>query len=411
MSAQDSPLNKAHQHGANADDYLAQGLLIPAAEEYEKAAQAFQSCLLGSTDEKTKLTLQMLYNEHTKSAKDAQRKIAKLREENKDPSLPQNVPHKHTSPPPPVSGPSSSPPPQAGNRMADSRDTGDESFMLLGQRSEPGDILFNQFWKVTTDLLENISQPVAFASAPIRYPPIPRKETGSMVGPENGKGIASRLSGFSKRLVDTSYQIAIGTQRPQATPSSFQDDFCEVLTDDEDDDDLVESFCVIPTEDEKQKLRKENSVMKAEISTLQNRLSEMNAILKMRQDKDNVLRDNILHARREAQRVMTASVVGQQTPRQLAPPDLGSLSIPPSASRERETQLNKRIKELEEDVKVLKAENESQKQMIVRFRERWAQLKESMKRKKEAKAAAAAASSPVREKIVEDPEGEEGPPW
>lgn len=55
----------------------------------------------------------------------------------------------------------------------------------------------------------------------------------------------------------------------------------------------------------------------------------------------------------------------------------------------------------------------TQKQMIVRFRERWAQLKESMKRKKEAKAAAAAASSPVREKIVEDPQGEgaEEPPW
>lgn len=57
---------------------------------------------------------------------------------------------------------------------------------------------------------------------------------------------------------------------------------------------------------------------------------------------------------------MTTSVVGQQTPRQLAPPDLGSLSTPPSASREREAQMNKRIKELEEDVKVLKAENESQ---------------------------------------------------
>jgi hypothetical protein len=51
--------------------------------------------------------------------------------------------------------------------------------------------------------------------------------------------------------------------------------------------------------------------------------------------------------------------------------------------------------------------------MIVRFRERWAQLKESMKRKKEAKAAAAAAPSPVREKIVEDSQGEaaEDPPW
>ena len=57
---------------------------------------------------------------------------------------------------------------------------------------------------------------------------------------------------------------------------------------------------------------------------------------------------------------MTTSVVGQQTPRQLAPPDLGSLSVTQTASKERESQLNKRIKELEEDIKVLKAENESQ---------------------------------------------------
>lgn len=51
--------------------------------------------------------------------------------------------------------------------------------------------------------------------------------------------------------------------------------------------------------------------------------------------------------------------------------------------------------------------------MIVRFRERWAQLKESMKRKKEAKAAAAVASSPAKEKIIEDPQGEaaDEPPW
>ena len=79
----------------------------------------------------------MLYNEHAKSAKDVQRKIAKLREENKDPSLPQNVPHRHTPPTPPVPGPSSSPPPQTGNRMIDSQNAGDESFMLLGQRVSP----------------------------------------------------------------------------------------------------------------------------------------------------------------------------------------------------------------------------------------------------------------------------------
>jgi hypothetical protein len=57
---------------------------------------------------------------------------------------------------------------------------------------------------------------------------------------------------------------------------------------------------------------------------------------------------------------MTASVVGQQMPRQLVPPDLGSPSITPNVTKEREAQLHKRVKELEEDIKVLKAENESQ---------------------------------------------------
>lgn len=167
---------------------------------------------------------------------------------------------------------------------------------------------------MTTDLLENISQPVAFASAPVRYPPTPRKETGSGVEPETDRGIASRLSGFSKRLVDTSYQIATGAQRAQVTSNSMQDDLDEVLVDDglspicvvsvssdmeSSDDDLAESFFVIPSGDEKNKLRKENAALKAEISTLQNQLGEVKVILKMRQDKDNALRDNILHARRE----------------------------------------------------------------------------------------------------------------
>lgn len=42
---------QAHQHAANADDFLARGLLIPAAEEHYKAAEAFQACVDVSNDE------------------------------------------------------------------------------------------------------------------------------------------------------------------------------------------------------------------------------------------------------------------------------------------------------------------------------------------------------------------------
>lgn len=43
--------SQAHQHSANADDYMSQGLLIPAAEEHKKAAEAFQACVEASNDE------------------------------------------------------------------------------------------------------------------------------------------------------------------------------------------------------------------------------------------------------------------------------------------------------------------------------------------------------------------------
>jgi hypothetical protein len=67
--------------------------------------------------------------------------------------------------------------------MTDSQGTVDESFMLLGgqrvrsthfhgaptyilHKSDPGDA-FNQFWNIMQGMLDNLSQPVAFATAPL----------------------------------------------------------------------------------------------------------------------------------------------------------------------------------------------------------------------------------------------------
>ena len=47
-------------------------------------------------------------------------------------------------------------------------------------------------------------------------------------------------------------------------------------------------------------------------------------------------------------------------------------------ARDRENQLLRRVRELEEEVRVLKADNEKQKAMIVRFREKWEKLKENV---------------------------------
>lgn len=83
----------------------------------------------------------MLYNEHCKAGKELQRKIDKLKDEGKDPSLPQ-LPELSQKVPPPKFNSSSntyhgSPrvnasSPQPLRLMTDSQNTGDESFMLLG---------------------------------------------------------------------------------------------------------------------------------------------------------------------------------------------------------------------------------------------------------------------------------------
>jgi hypothetical protein len=77
----------------------------------------------------------MLYNEHNKAGKELQRRIAKLKEEGKDPSLAQRPPA------PPRSHPSHSPGTHtmsslitSRGRMGDSNHTIDDSYMVLGQQ-------------------------------------------------------------------------------------------------------------------------------------------------------------------------------------------------------------------------------------------------------------------------------------
>lgn len=209
----------------------------------------------------------MLHNEHMKLGKDLQRRIAKLREENKDPALPQKPTRTSSaanpsssavaSPPQPIPSPPPQPPTNT-NTMSDSQQTVDESFMLLGQRvrkysfvyifwresgmsdmkaaipsapsraqrcsawvliplqfrgaesfrghntdngsvlqSDPGDA-FHQFWKATEGMLEYLSRPVAFATAPLapEEPPKPSPSPSGRRGAKTRDGNSSSDTDF-----------------------------------------------------------------------------------------------------------------------------------------------------------------------------------------------------------------------
>ncbi|KAM6501927.1 hypothetical protein JOM56_001904 [Amanita muscaria] len=403
MSVSDLPLKRAHQHALNAEDHFNNGLLVLAAEEHSKAAEAYLAAVERSNDESAKRTLRMLYNRHSKTGKDIQRKIDKLKQEGKDP----NLPHKPERPAsPPVRGiqpvghqntqnsATSSPPSRP------MIDTVDESFMLLGgQRSEPGDA-FNQFWNIMQGMLDTLSQPVAFATVPLAVDgsksppgaetPQPKKDDNNASDTEVEEHIFARLS---KRVGITREPSKL---RNNGALSS--DEFEDV--DDFSEDDESDSFYLISTEKDHTSasaLKSENASLKTELETLQKRLATMERVIQLRKEQDMQLRDSIFQATREAQRVMGASMLAPR-------PGVETGSPTPSLSSGREAQYIHRIKELEEEARNMRVENDKNKAMITKYRERWEKLKESAKRKKEAKAGA---SSVVRERIVEEPEAEE----
>ncbi|KAF9036744.1 hypothetical protein BJ165DRAFT_1559775, partial [Panaeolus papilionaceus] len=433
-------LPQAHQHAANADDYLAKGLIVLASEEHFRAAEAYLAGIDRSHDESAKRTLRMLYNDHCKAAKELQRKIEKLKMEGKDPALPQKLdattsaksstPRSNSKP---YVGPSrvNTSSPQPVMPMSDSQNAGEESFMLLGgQRSDPGDA-FNQFWNIMQGMLDNLSQPVAFATVPIGNPessntPTPddqRKHRKQNKSSNEGKRDGSMSSDtdadepiFSRftRRIGISREGSRAGAGPGMQEDFEDDDDADFL---EDDDDLSGSFCLIPTGDEPTPavLKKDNTSLKNEVAALKAQLEAQDQLLKKRKEQDTQLRDSIFLATREAQRALGASGILQRAGPQLELSGL-NLNVPPVAippvaipglSTTREAQYAKRIKELEDELRLMRVENEKNKMMIVKFRERWEKLKDSAKRKKEAKAAAETAANGVRDRIVEEPEAEE----
>ncbi|KAL5490463.1 hypothetical protein ACEPAI_5296 [Sanghuangporus weigelae] len=418
MSATTSSLDQGHEHAINASDYYAKGLLIPAAEEHYKAAEAFQTCVNQSSDEHTKETLRKLCNHHFSVGKDLQRRIAKLKEEGKDPLLPQI----NQSPRAPSKG---------GDHEADSRSgsalqvrsrvknldssatTFDESFMVLNQQTENGgeDSPFDLFWKVTGEIMYNLSQPMSFQTAAMAALDAVESRTASTQSHPEGNGTDS------------------GTQNPKlVTPISSQkkSEVKESLSADTDDFDLdddeydsLDDFCFVPSSSSSDlsssaHLKRENAELKSKLEAMEKHMSAVQRQIKLRNEQDQHLRDNIMLARKEAQRAMAASTcfAPMNSMASLAGVSSSPLASNPAqgvgiTNRDREPGLLRRIKELEDELRVVRLENEKQKASIAKFRERWEKLKESAKRKKAAKASAAGGlSTGVQERIDEDPEGE-----
>jgi hypothetical protein len=157
------------------------------------------------------------------------------------------------------------------------------------------------------------------------------------------------------------------------------------------DDELAESFFLIPSSANTKPasasnspLQQENATLKAELQAAQKQLAMQEQQLRKRADQDRELRASIVVAKQEvglssvahsslltpsllqAQRAMASSMVIQPPPRgqpNMGPPigsvlpDLGTLPFMPGGLVGDQS---KRVRELEEEVRFLKVENEKQ---------------------------------------------------
>lgn len=311
----------------------------------------------------------MLHGEQIKAGRDLQRKVEKLKEEGKDPSQPQpkssaptanahQVMHTQRALNSSPKIPSRIGSPQPPQRMID---TVDESFMLLGgqrvsthswslpvllmnivgSQSEPGDP-FTQFWNIMQGMLDTLSSPVAFATAPIGNPENTDIQNSSPNG--SAANLLSRVSSASGSLIkrDSSFgnidteadepifarlgrtlgkakesirqNYAQKSSHLNAAEDDDDEDFDESLFDDSklcigqvgnpcrwpcSGDELSESFLVIPSGSEQAALRKENTSLKLDLVAAQKRLEMVEKRLHLREKQDQQLRDSIYQATRE----------------------------------------------------------------------------------------------------------------
>jgi len=264
-------------------------------------------------------------------------------------------------------------------------------------------------------MLENLSQPVAFATAPLGMPesqpasnvskskrssePLLRQDGNLSSDTDIEEPMVAR---FARRL-----GMSSDSKKSDRSPSSLQTRVVSALDSDPDDgfdegDHLTESFFLIPSSSgpSPQNPNQDNAASRVEIDVLKRRLEAAERALQLRKEQDVQLRDSIFQATKEAQRAMGQSFL-------LPAPTSSVMREMPGIKTGREAQYARRVKELEEELRALRLDNDKQKAMIVRYQEKWEKLKESAKRRKAAEAAAAVRPSSNalgREQIPEEPE-------
>ncbi|ORY32007.1 hypothetical protein BCR39DRAFT_587264 [Naematelia encephala] len=296
---------------------------------------------------------------------------------------------------PALSTTTSAPPPtqiEAGSTLSplyssssSSEATIDDSFLHLGAQPDSLDP-FSRFWGALNNMLDEVSNPVAFATAAVDGPSV-----SQVVDRASRDKVERRQSGKKRDK---------GKERE--TPGSPSESFYVVpknkVKDKSPDDTPTVKSPPIKTPEE---LDLENTSLRASLDALAShaqQLEQSNKLLvSQAADRDKMMRNIVDGVRKEVQKAkqgqdimrsqLLASVSSSSSPRSVgryASLDTTTVEIEQTGN----ANLRRKIRELEDEVRRLHGENEKQKGQIDKYKDRFEKLKISARAKKEAKAAA-----------------------
>ncbi|CDH53332.1 predicted protein [Lichtheimia corymbifera JMRC:FSU:9682] len=375
----DTPVNAGHAYASRAEDHEEREDWAKAAEAHSQAAEQFQKAVAYTQDAVASKTLQLLALDHLRKAKELERKVIKIQKgrqatKQHSPSGSHSI-NEHSS-----SSSSSS------STISSSFDMGSLRQALAGDRKRhhggrtthgsstpaiggsyavlPSDGRdedsdedadpFNKFWGVVEQLMDNLSNPVAFTSAPLNEYDNPTPAWTQQKSSTTAANMDDEDDHLASKMME-SYFFVPDPQQYQNGSESSSSKSNDYAT-------------------ENEQLRKRVNDLTYQVQSLEKAAEERNAlkssIMQFRSD-----------VKKQAKRIMQSqdySAMRASSSAALMTTSTNTHNgyIRPSGD------LVSRIRELEEENRQLKIQNEKQQVLMNKYRERWEKLKESAKKRR-----------------------------
>ncbi|CAG8546412.1 13190_t:CDS:10 [Ambispora leptoticha] len=271
----------------------------------------------------------------------------------------------------------------------------EESYMVLrgNNDSADDDDPFNKFWQIVESLVSKVSNPVAFATVPLNGTDAlsltdPRLLSDSTVDalsipPENKLNdrtfIEHKIDGAASTMMESFYIIPDDKKPSSSNTLPKHQQTLSTLT--------SGKKKAAPTIN---KTIEEYALENQQLKLIVDKLSKQMLDYEKAAEENSMLKSSIMQFKNDVEKQAKRIKYSQELRSSVMVRQLS----PESSTVSHSSYLQRRIKELEEELRLVKLDNDKQKAQMAKYRERWEKLKESAKKKRSEKQAESLSGSP-----------------